>query len=184
MGIAIKKNSIDLGIVTTNGDAMLTFYRDTLGFKYERQIPMPIGEGIMHRMYCGESLIKLVVLPSAPAKAAPGGIGGATGYRYWTITISNLEEIVQACEKAGHKVAIAPREVRPGVRCAPSVRSGPTSSTPSLRRAATRKSPLAGSANGKRSIGPRSRKVPALTRPSIRACCSQRTVSAPATSGT
>jgi catechol 2,3-dioxygenase-like lactoylglutathione lyase family enzyme len=118
MGIDIKKSSIDLGIVTTNGDAMLTFYRDTLGFKYERQIPMPIGEGIMHRMYCGESLIKLVVLPSAPGKAAPGGIGGATGYRYWTITISNLEEIVQACEKAGRKVAIAPREVRPGVRIA------------------------------------------------------------------
>ena len=118
MGIDIKKNSIDLGIVTTNGDAMLAFYRDTLGFNYERQIPMPIGEGIMHRMYCGESLIKLVVLPSAPGKAAPGGIGGATGYRYWTITISNLEEIVESCAKAGHNVAIAPREVRPGVRIA------------------------------------------------------------------
>ena len=80
MGVAIKKSSIDLGIVTTNGAAMLAFYRDTLGFTYERQIPMPVGDGIMHRMYCGESLIKLVVLPAAPAKSAPGGIGGATGY--------------------------------------------------------------------------------------------------------
>ena len=60
MGVAIKKSAIDLGIVTTNGDAMLAFYRDTLGFTYERQIPMPIGDGIMHRMDCGESLIKLV----------------------------------------------------------------------------------------------------------------------------
>ena len=118
MGVAIKKSSIDLGIVTTNGAAMLAFYRDILGFTYERQIPMPVGDGIMHRMYCGESLIKLVVLPAAPAKPAPGGIGGATGYRYWTITVSNLEEIVQTCEKAGRKIAIAPREVRPGVRIA------------------------------------------------------------------
>ena len=118
MGVAIKKSSIDLGIVTTNGAAMLAFYRDILGFTYERQIPMPVGDGIMHRMYCGESLIKLVVLPAAPAKSAPGGIGGATGYRYWTITVGNLEEIVQTCEKAGRKIAIAPREVRAGVRIA------------------------------------------------------------------
>ena len=118
MGVAIKKSSIDLGIVTTNGAEMLAFYRDVLGFTYERQIPMPVGDGIMHRMYCGESLIKLVVLPAAPAKSAPGGIGGATGYRYWTITVSNLEEIVQTCEKAGRKIAIAPREVRAGVRIA------------------------------------------------------------------
>ena len=118
MGVALKKTSIDLGIVTTNGAAMLGFYRDVLGFRYEREMPMPVGAGVMHRMFCGDSLIKLVVLPAAPAKAAPGGIGGATGYRYWTMTVSNLDEIAQACEKAGAKVAIAPREIRPGVRIA------------------------------------------------------------------
>lgn len=118
MAVAISKPSIDLGIVTTNGDAMLAFYRDTLGFKYERQMPMPIGEGIMHRMYCGESLIKLVVLPAAPACAAPGGIGGASGYRYWTITISNLAETVKACVDTGHKLVMPEREIRPGIRIA------------------------------------------------------------------
>ena len=118
MGVALKKSSIDLGIVTTNGAAMLAFYRDVLGFRYEREMPMPVGTGIMHRMFCGDSLIKLVVLPAAPAKAAPGGIGGATGYRYWTMTVSNLDEIAAACAKAGAKVAIAPREIRPGVRIA------------------------------------------------------------------
>jgi catechol 2,3-dioxygenase-like lactoylglutathione lyase family enzyme len=116
MGIALKKNSIDLGIVTTNGPAMLSFYRDTLGLQYEKEIPMPVGAGVMHRMYCGETLIKLVVQPSSPAKAPPGGIGGATGYRYWTMTVSNLDEITEACQKAGAKIAIAPKEIRPGVR--------------------------------------------------------------------
>ena len=71
MGVALKKSSIDLGIVTTNGAAMLAFYRDVLGFRYEREMPMPVGTGVMHRMFCGDSLIKLVVLPAAPAKAAP-----------------------------------------------------------------------------------------------------------------
>ncbi|HWS74018.1 MAG TPA: VOC family protein, partial [Quisquiliibacterium sp.] len=45
-----------------------------------------------------------------------GGIPGANGYRYWTITVSNLTEMVAACAKAGAKVIIADKEVRPGVR--------------------------------------------------------------------
>jgi predicted enzyme related to lactoylglutathione lyase len=53
-----------------------------------------------------------------PAAAAPGGIQGATGYRYWTISISNLEEASKACEDAGYKVVVSPREIRPGVSIA------------------------------------------------------------------
>ena len=33
MGIALSKNAVDLGIVTTNGPAMLAFYRDVIGLK-------------------------------------------------------------------------------------------------------------------------------------------------------
>ena len=33
MGIALTKQSIDLGIVTSNGPAMLAFYHDLLGMK-------------------------------------------------------------------------------------------------------------------------------------------------------
>ena len=32
MGVKVAKDAIDLGIVTTNGPAMLAFYRDVLGF--------------------------------------------------------------------------------------------------------------------------------------------------------
>ena len=57
-------------------------------------MPMP-GGGTMYRLLCGTSLIKLVALAQAPAGAAPpGGIQGGTGYRYWTISVSNLDEIV------------------------------------------------------------------------------------------
>ncbi len=38
MDVQVAKDAIDLGIVTTNGDAMLTFYRDVLGFQHEGDI--------------------------------------------------------------------------------------------------------------------------------------------------
>ena len=118
MAMTLTKQAIDLGIVTTNGAAMLAFYRDLLGLKLQGEMPMPGGVGVMHRLLCGDSLIKLVVLPAVPASAAPGGIQGAAGYRYWTITISNLGEMVAACSAAGAKVVMAEREIRPGVRIA------------------------------------------------------------------
>ncbi len=118
MGVQLAKNSIDLGIVTTNGPAMLAFYQDTLGLKLLREMPMPGGNGTMHQLACGDSVIKLVVLPSTPAQAAPGGIPGATGYRYWTMTVKNLPEMMQACESQGHKTIAKERELRPGIKIA------------------------------------------------------------------
>jgi catechol 2,3-dioxygenase-like lactoylglutathione lyase family enzyme len=117
MGVQLTKPSIDLGIVTTNGPAMLAFYRDVLGFKYLREMPMP-GGGLMHQMLCGDSMIKLVVLDKVPTQGAPGGPQGGSGYRYWTMTVSNLSQMVQACADAGHKVAMKERELRPGVKIA------------------------------------------------------------------
>ena len=118
MAMQITKAAIDLGIITTNGAAMLAFYRDVLGLKAVGEMPMPGGVGLMHRLMCGDSLIKLVVLPSVPAAAAPGGIQGAAGYRYWTITISNLADTLAACQAAGAKLVMGEKEIRPGIRIA------------------------------------------------------------------
>lgn len=115
MIIDLKKSAIDLGIVTTNGADMLAFYRDTLGLKYLREMPMP-GGGVMHQLACGDTMIKLVVLESTPARAALGGIQGATGFRYFTITVGNLSDIMQTCAERGCKIAVKERELRPGVR--------------------------------------------------------------------
>ena len=117
MGVNVVKDAIDLGIVTTNGDAMLTFYRDVLGFRHEGDIHMEhVGIHTMHRLWFGNSLIKIVVPVKDPNRpAAPGGIPGGTGYRYWTMTISNLGEVLDAVTAAGHKVVWPRREVRPGV---------------------------------------------------------------------
>jgi catechol 2,3-dioxygenase-like lactoylglutathione lyase family enzyme len=118
MTVQLTKRAIDLGIVTTNGPAMLAFYRDVLGLSYLREMPMPGGAGVMHQLACGDSVVKLVVLANTPAKAPPGGIPGASGYRYWTITVSNLTELLASCSGAGHKIAVPERELRPGVKIA------------------------------------------------------------------
>ncbi len=117
MGVNIGKQGIDLGIITTNGPAMLAFYRDVLGLQFKGEMAMPNG-GVMNRLLCGDSLIKLVVLPAVPAAAAPGGIQGGAGYRYWTITVTNLSEMVKTCADAGITVVWTEREIRPGVRIA------------------------------------------------------------------
>jgi len=58
----------------------------------------------------------LVQAKEPAAVAPPGGVAGATGYRYWTISIDNLEEITVQCSDAGYKVPVALMDVRPGVR--------------------------------------------------------------------
>jgi len=115
MGLELKKQAIDLGIVTTDGAAMLAFYRDTLGLAYLREMPMP-GGGLMHQLACGESVVKLVVVESTPEKAARGGIPGSTGFRYFTITVASVGDVIARCKEQGSKVVVPERELRPGVR--------------------------------------------------------------------
>ncbi len=118
MPVKLAKDSIDLGIIARDGPAMVTFYRDVLGFIEEPQTPFP-GGGVMHRLRCGTSLIKVVVPKEAPKLSpAPGPIPAASGYRYWTMIVSNLEEIVATCQKAGRKLPVPITQVRPGVRIA------------------------------------------------------------------
>jgi catechol 2,3-dioxygenase-like lactoylglutathione lyase family enzyme len=118
VGIELQKDSIDLGIIVKDGEKALAFYRDTLGFNHEGDMPMG-GGGTMHRLRCGTSLIK-VIETGKPLEnnAAPGGIMGATGYRYWTISVSNLEELVAECESKGYTIAMTPREIREGISIA------------------------------------------------------------------
>lgn len=118
MTVEVKKNAIDIGIIAKDIEAMMTFYGDVLGLEFEASIDMP-GGGTMNRFKVGDSVIKVIELdPAAPADAAPGGIRGATGYRYWTITVGNLAASVIKANEAGAKIIVPAKEVRPGVTIA------------------------------------------------------------------
>jgi glyoxylase I family protein len=117
MSLELQKDSIDLGIVVKDPAACVAFYRDVLGLTDLGESPMPGGS--MHRLGCGTSVIKLVSPQRPPAaEAHPGGLRGATGYRYWTVSVVDLDGVVAACESAGRPVVIPPTELRPGVRIA------------------------------------------------------------------
>jgi catechol 2,3-dioxygenase-like lactoylglutathione lyase family enzyme len=116
MGVQLAKPSIDLGIIVTDSARALAFYRDLLGFEHVADTPMPIGGGgTMHRMMCGDSMIKLVKYDTDPPVGPSGGLTGATGMRYFTMQVTNLEEMMTACEEAGVPIAVPASEIRPGV---------------------------------------------------------------------
>ena len=115
MTLQLAKESIDLGIVVTDIEASLAFYRDTLGLTPAGEMALP-GGGTMYRLLCGTSVIKLLVPASVPpAVAPPGGIRGSTGYRYWTIAVTNIEAVLASCTGAGYDVPVALTVLRPGV---------------------------------------------------------------------
>ena len=118
MTIRHQQRAIDLGIVITDSDAALAFYRDLLGLDHEGAIPFA-GLGLMHRWRCGDSLIKLIRTDQMPdACPAPGGIDAGTGLRYFTIHMDNVDEMVQVCRDAGVTVVVPPMSPRPGLRIA------------------------------------------------------------------
>jgi catechol 2,3-dioxygenase-like lactoylglutathione lyase family enzyme len=115
MGVQLTKDSIDLGVVIRDSEASLAFYRDTLGFEHVADMPMP-GGATMHRLMCGTTLVKLVKFDPPPeAVNPPGGINKASGYRYFTISVGNLSDVLAQCEQGGYKVIWKKREIRPGV---------------------------------------------------------------------
>ena len=118
MGVELKRNGIEVGIVTQNPEAMLAFYRDTLGFVFETKWDMP-GGNTMYRLKWGDCIVKLVKPKDPPPAEAPsGGIDGATGYRYWTIHISNMDSALEDVRKGGYTIAVPAVEIMPGVRIA------------------------------------------------------------------
>lgn len=117
MSLKLTKDSIDLAIVTADADALVAFYRDVIGLEDLGGFPTRVGR--MHRLGCGSSVIKVVSPTAPPAVSAPrGGIEGAKGLRYWTIPVTNLGEVVAACEAAGSPVPQPVIEVRPGLTSA------------------------------------------------------------------
>ena len=100
MAVELARAAIDLGIVVADEEAMLRFYRDTLGLEYLNKQTTGPG-GYMHRLACGESVIKLVVPPETPASRTPRGARTQTGLRYFTILVSNVEDVAARCEAEG-----------------------------------------------------------------------------------
>jgi catechol 2,3-dioxygenase-like lactoylglutathione lyase family enzyme len=115
--LQLAKPSIDIGIVTEDADASAAFYGDVLGFPPLPDLRMD-GFGI-RRFQVGDCVLKILQFDRPPGRSAPaGGLGDATGLRYWTVSVTNLDEILDACRTAGREILEGPTELRPGVSIA------------------------------------------------------------------
>lgn len=111
----LAKESFDLGVFVGNIEACLDFYRDTLGLELEDKSEFPMG--MMYRLKCGNSVLKLIDPKKIPP-AGPSGMPAQLGYRYLTFIVANLSEICQRLKEKGVKFTIEETELRPGVRMA------------------------------------------------------------------
>ena len=113
--INFTSKAIDIGIVTSNKDSMLNFYKNILGFTNEAQIPFP-GLGTVNKFSYGVGFIKLLVLDNKPLNNNPiGDFSTSNGIRYITINLSNLDEIISICNKNNITVINPGMSIRPGV---------------------------------------------------------------------
>ena len=109
------KDSLDLGIIVSDIQASLKFYKDLLGLEFIGLTPL--GFGTMHRLRFGSSDFKLIDPKNIPSKGAIG-LDKQLGFRYVTFVVKNLSEICAGLKKKGIEFAEPEQEVRPGVRIA------------------------------------------------------------------
>lgn len=119
MVMKLSSPGIDLGIVVSDLDRSLHFYRGLLGLHHEGSNPVP-GGGTMHRLWAAESMIKLVAPESPPEQPViPGGLrAGVQGLRYFTFSVADLEELIADLKANGVPVIRDVTEMSAGVSIA------------------------------------------------------------------
>ena len=104
MAIELLATNIEVGLVTTNLDAMVGFYEGFLGLPHQGDLDFP--GGTMRRYAIGNNVLKLVTLDEPPAApATPGGGPAATGIRYYTLVVSNVTTAAEQVKAAGYEIA-------------------------------------------------------------------------------
>jgi lactoylglutathione lyase len=116
MTAQLSSDAIEIGVVVSDADRCLAFYRDFLGLPYLGDLDF--GVATMWRFQAGTSVVKLLQFKEAPTAANPPGEVTATGYRYMSLFVSNLDDLVAGVAQFGGTVALPVTEFQPGSRFA------------------------------------------------------------------
>ncbi len=108
MAVQLLAPSIEVGLVTTNRDAMVGFYEGYLGLAHQADLDFPGGS--MKRYAVGSNVVlKLVSYDQPPAAPAVAGGGRAqAGIRYITLVVADVRDAARQAADAGHAVVEEP----------------------------------------------------------------------------
>jgi lactoylglutathione lyase len=112
----LSSDAIEIGVVVRDADRSLEFYRDVLGLPYLGDLDFGVAH--MWRFQAGTSVVKLLRFHEEPTATNPPGEVNAAGYRYMSLFVSNIEELVAEVAQFGAQVAIPVTEFQPGSRFA------------------------------------------------------------------
>lgn len=112
MKLDLLTPGIEVGLVTTDLDAMVAFYEGFLELEPQGVVDFPGGS--QRRYTLGNGVLKLVTyVPEPPAPAVPGGGRAQAGLRYFTIGVQNLRAVAEAVVAAGYEVVEPVTEFAP-----------------------------------------------------------------------
>ena len=107
--------SVEIGLSTTNLDAMVEFYENFLGLEHAGD--MDFTGGTQRRYTLGKNILKLVTFDQAPAEQGDSRGGRhQAGIGYFTVVVSNLREVEAAFKASSYEITLPATEldVMPG----------------------------------------------------------------------
>ncbi|AEV72288.1 lactoylglutathione lyase-like lyase [Mycolicibacterium rhodesiae NBB3] len=112
MKLDLLSPGIEIGLVTTNLEAMVEFYEEFLELEFQGEIEFPGGS--QRRYTLGGSVLKLVTYKAPPpVPATPGGGRAAAGVRYFTIGVKDLTGLSKAFAESLYEVVEPLTEFEP-----------------------------------------------------------------------
>lgn len=104
--------SVEVGVVTTNLEAMSEFYGNFLGLELQADLDFPGGS--QRRYALGANVVKLVTYTTAPPQpTAPGGGKAQAGIRYFSFAVKNLTALAERAEQSPYEVVEPLTEFEP-----------------------------------------------------------------------
>ena len=109
MAVDLLTTNVEIGVVTTNLDAMVAFYGDFLGLPHQGDLDFP--GGTMKRYALGSNVLKLVTYDVPPeTPTAPGGGRAQSGLRYITLVVAGVRQAAAQAAEAGYQVPEPPTD--------------------------------------------------------------------------